>query len=983
MTSGWKMEQDEKLKGQLLQYPSNFSILKDVEKLPQHYLLTVKNKLVQESKASLFDTEMETVRIWNLLSFLHFLLGEESSALLYNDKVLGKCADSVVGLCNKAWICLNQERYENVKHIQRKLGALRENRRAMLLAGAEVAFSLTRFGMPLYGKAISHFKDILNQCRQSESGDGETKPLFVQIQLDEEFCIWTFGLALTEKRLLNIFNIHQSTKINVTKQQHAAVAELFVSLIDVTGEKRNLQRYKARAYVEIGLLAHTAEKNKVVFPDGVKDLLQGHFDRILPSKEYFTEALRIFPEDIFVLERSGKYFRYAGDLESSIQLLKNGLTIKESSFAHHHLALSLLKQLKMKKVQVNPQNRQNVTRRLFQEKGHTQNSAKETSHHAIVKGNLDDNKDSGFFSLSKTSGTGQEYNLNPCAPEFLPRDSSTDNITQQLEELTVYSETRQTSTIDPFRQRHFSSANSKPCMTSSTFSARRGSRGRRPRRGRGNYREYYERSISCEQHNRLEWYGDKVAERHTRRGGSLDEEKLESTPGLPKEHLALMASIKSPWKPKHIDKNMNSKAVEEILYHLDKSIELSGNTAALYDTGLFYRHIDEPFKALEVFRTLKKDKDKRCSLVQLADSYEQAALCIYFLLLEKGKYPETSEELEHNGVSEYNMKENLKRSVEISCHLISKIPFLKNCWISLSILKEILEGKQKSGEEEVERLRDLASLYRKLEKYHSSIQCLKELLNIVVDDKGKAEIAAEILDLVEEYLKEKRYADAVLTFEFIIALSIKGLKVKETLVTRVYIEAAIEAMKTGDEALARLRYNVMFGTENITDQAHSQVDDVDDDAEREKYDIFILCEEDKEESGARVLEIFQQFGITATVNFHSCLATEQRLAGLPKAVRSSKRVIALYDGESQSAAKQDFMHHFQMILAIVTKGLHGKMVVVVSETSVELPDIMLGCPKLVFDFSKIDEINRELILNDDICLIIKSILMESCGHQIV
>ena len=109
---------------------------------------------------------------------------------------------------------------------------------------------------------------------------------------------------------------------------------------------------------------------------------------------------------------------------------------------------------------------------------------------------------------------------------------------------------------------------------------------------------------------------------------------------------------------------------KEIFEHLDKAFQISKyNTPALYDKGLMLRRIQQPRKALYIFKQLMKDK---CSTIQLSNTYEQAAFC---LLDIKRSRPDIAEQDE----IDYNVEYYLNKSIETSFNIVSILPSLKEC----------------------------------------------------------------------------------------------------------------------------------------------------------------------------------------------------------------------------------------------------------------------------------------------------------------
>lgn len=57
----------------------------------------------------------------------------------------------------------------------------------------------------------------------------------------------------------------------------------------------------------------------------------------------FEEAMKLCPNQYFVLEQYGRHLRYTQDLDQSKNMLERAMQLKETVFSRHHLALTLKK----------------------------------------------------------------------------------------------------------------------------------------------------------------------------------------------------------------------------------------------------------------------------------------------------------------------------------------------------------------------------------------------------------------------------------------------------------------------------------------------------------------------------------------------------------------------------------------------------------------------------------------------------------------
>lgn len=202
---------DKELEIELGKYPSNFDIRVEVYALTKESILKVKDKMLREVASTPYDTEMETVRAWNFISFLYFVLGNIEEAFAYNSKVLLKCSENMTALCNKAWfLCKRQEYFSTIlfEEVLDKLKGLMKHRTVVLVAKAENAFCYARLGIKLCDTAGSLYNDVLKECdqirkfSQSSNISAELSPVSNTIPTSN-ICIWRFGCALAYNRTLN------------------------------------------------------------------------------------------------------------------------------------------------------------------------------------------------------------------------------------------------------------------------------------------------------------------------------------------------------------------------------------------------------------------------------------------------------------------------------------------------------------------------------------------------------------------------------------------------------------------------------------------------------------------------------------------------------------------------------------------------------------------------------------------------------------
>ncbi|XP_045206913.2 uncharacterized protein LOC123559160 [Mercenaria mercenaria] len=768
----------------LKKYPSSFDVLDNLPKSKEG-VKKINDKLELELKSEEYDTDMQYHRAWNLISFLCFVLKDNAKAELYNDKVLKSDPNNMIALSNKAWFSIKECVFDQyITEYDKKLEELKQNNLILLVAKAEVAFTYSRLGVKRFDNAISSYKDVIDECdrlTRVEMKEASRVPV-------DYICVWLFGYALAQKRQLNFSTAVDENELDFSPESYRRVIELYCRIIGLTDSSELVKRYRARSYVDLGQIRYGIED---IFPSETPRIFTENQNLPKQEEEYFTTALDILPEDVYVLERSGKYFRYARQIERSIRMLTKAVKIKGSSYAYHHLASSLRRKL----------------------------------------------------------------------------DIAVGNVLHQ------------------------------------------------PLRSKGQY-----------------------ATNRTRQS---------------------IKPIKSPLNAKRINYEENKEAADEILRYFDQAVEISLNTGAMYDKGLFCRQLGNPVKALEIFEYLIKNEEGNCSLVEIANAYEQAGLCIRDMMrecIENDQYQ----------VLEHKMKMYLKSSIEISCKIVANIPCLKKCWKSAPTLISILHGEADTQT----NYEDLLFLYEKLKRHKDALEVLNELEKFAHSVDENIEILHK---KIETYLILERYDDAVLALDMVILLP-KGLdKIGKRLCQQVYVEAGMDALKNGNDGIARARIHSSFKlmTRNNSDETHSSPDDGSDD---EKYDLLILSNIDEEDKGRQLLSIMNQIGLHTTLNIDSELPGTPILTGIISVMKKCEHFVTVFDfddGESVARKMQYFTQLLQTIVEGRKRGSSNRILIKAVPCD-KVPDIYFGYKVIDMDFSTV---HADFTKSVHVCETVKELLL--------
>ncbi|XP_052819087.1 uncharacterized protein LOC128244959 [Mya arenaria] len=1030
------MEGLKKLKEDLARFPSLFDCEGDIEKAVHNKksnILNVTERLELEL-ADENDMYSKTIfcRTHNLLTFLYVLLENYEKAIEHL-RESEKVELSLITITNRAY--MNLKRQENLQCIKddiRKLENYNEMKEMVLVANAEIGHALTRFGVQLYEKAVAIFSRVLKEAQTLQ-----TEPCCLRWK--ENVCVWTFSLAMTKKRMAHLTNNVEACKLSV--ENYKEIFNLYQNIVNTDGatESAYLKTIKGRALAEIGLLAHSVERNKSVFKRGLKDFFP---TKKLSSVNFINRAVDLSKFDAFVLQRCGKYYRYissqqVGYLHKSIDLLQQAVDIKPTSFAYHHLALSLKRQLEMESYRPGSaiRTKNDHVRQLdfetthgqsletapsypqgtfgktydsgfesnsrdnpfchFKEKNSAQQSGTETTN-SNKQGASAMSYESGYFSLPSEfrnmslESPGSNSRVSPrCSFEEKTNTPQSSIGHQTLRNETFDRHDSQSRMVfDGLHGEHFSRSSTR--KNSAQHGMRKQQFGRYPdhnyeyqnlpsekygsyakrnnfRCNRGQINHSYNRSFSeGQQYGRGRGFPCNSRQGYFRGRSMVENSSFNKTYfGPPRETVHIMQMIKSPKKPKHINPEVLPDQAAEIHILLDKAIEMD-NMAALYDKGLYHRQLGDASKALDVFKKLFCDQ--RCSLVQLSNSYEQAALCIAEML-ESADTTDTE-------MLKTDMVHYLKYCVEISCTIVAKIPWLKDCWVAAPTLEQFLGRRGKTKQ----TLKDLCFLYEKMENYDGAIKILNELRTSVRDEGEEIEV---IDKLIKNYFKKKDYNSAALAFDMIMCLPDGHSKVNGNLYLKVHIEGAFDALTKGETEMARLRLRNALDFNLQSKSVHGE-QNVEDECTSDGYNIFVLCETEKIELGLSFIGILDSMGLSVTLNAIDALPGRTELEGLGIVMNSSKHYIALLSSDQPTP---ELKHRYSMMRGVLEEKESGSLIVIKTNPDIRVPTMFKASPQLTLNFEELMEepqsVNiQEILSNDPMRDTLKDILMTLSGKPL-
>ena len=316
-------EHDERgFKEQLCKFPSSFD-LEDFNLLTNEKLLSERDNLLSKLNCKFVILD-EEIQLQNLVSYLSYLLGDIDNATYYNALALQKRFNNVIAIANRAWFHRKNGNFYQAQKDLEQLQILRKDDRvwedAFLLAKGELAMSYASCGPKFYKKAVNAYESLLK---------GNSIP-----RNKDAVAMWNFDHGRCLRRKLNVFS-------SVTLPKHIAkmTMEKACKIICNVIQTSRLKTYQARSWCELGELAYTIEHHPKKY---------GNVDKYIPTRyiqqkvtDYFKTAIELDSEDFDVNFASGRYYRYDGMYEESIELLKKALRIRESSKVYHHYALTL------------------------------------------------------------------------------------------------------------------------------------------------------------------------------------------------------------------------------------------------------------------------------------------------------------------------------------------------------------------------------------------------------------------------------------------------------------------------------------------------------------------------------------------------------------------------------------------------------------------------------------------------------------------
>ena len=320
---------DKEFEEAVSKYPSSFDL--KLHHLTKPKVKNIRDTLLGKLKNG-FVFQFEEMQVYNLISYLSYVVCDIDNAVEYNSKVLAKDRSNGIALANRARFNRHQMNFYDADEDLKRLESLYDNANASLLvklmSEGEIAQSYARFGPKYHQTAIAMYESIF------ERNSRVRRNIMV---------IWKYDYCLCLRRTLHIFN-----KAEYPDKEYCDILRKATTVLSDIIDTSNAQSrdgftiYAARAWAELGQLVYNVEKKPVTFGGKIQECIPVH-KRYLTSEVYVDRALELGYNDFDVLEICAKFYRYFNKTHEAIELSKKALQLRQTSFCYHHLALSLRK----------------------------------------------------------------------------------------------------------------------------------------------------------------------------------------------------------------------------------------------------------------------------------------------------------------------------------------------------------------------------------------------------------------------------------------------------------------------------------------------------------------------------------------------------------------------------------------------------------------------------------------------------------------
>ncbi|KAL3881194.1 hypothetical protein ACJMK2_027651 [Sinanodonta woodiana] len=844
-------KEEARFRQQFQAFPSSFNLeikeLKSAKTIERY-----KKKLEMKISSDEFESTTERVRIYNLLSFLCWSANERDDAYSYSMKALELDRENIVSLFNKLWM-----RRENghLSEGNKELSKLSKSKHNLILIGnAEIAYCYSVFG-PSY---ILRSKDMLEEVVR-DMGEQDIDPITL--------ALWKFDLGIIYRQLCNSGNMPRQGWENWDEEE---CIKRGTELLSEAACSDSPARWRGKCWASLADLLHRFPKGVSLNKYQTKDLFHPKAKDI--SVESLLDlAMQTCGEDSDVLK-----------IYKAEEVLRKSLSIRNTSSAHHHLALVLKHRLKDK---------------LFAKRGYDNKTSdrydpvgNNNRHKTCLANVIQDAKGRNVSSWSshRHDHSKQEFSHTKTRKTALRNDKSV-SATSKREKNIKYSNVKADSTLQH------------TCTKQATRSLARG-------RGAESSNVH---SWSSARHDRSkqEFSQTRTTVVRNEKSGSATSEMETSIKYSTRQIDSTLQHTSTQQAARLLAKGLDrvfsipedeKENVQEILHHLKEATKL-GNAWASLEMCIVLRQIKKFGEARDAFLMTLKMEDSITAILEVSCYNNIGACCRDIAEQETDK--KKREKWETDAVLYWR-----KALEKIASKEGKMLHFPKEEWMSYPVLKDMFQHR----ELDVEMLKALADLDEILERPAETRSFIQEIRKLGGDEASDLTIiSCEIKTL----LKEHRYDDAAQLLE---KREKEGIVISRNFRLMVYLECAFYLVIIGKTEKACSRFQQAFHLNSIA---------------KSKFDIFFLYDEDTETDKTIVLAekleeyLAGNFGLKITRNSQNVDAGKQRWDIQTEQMESSKHIVLIMD--ANEIPRGDLEYFIGIVQGISMTGISIPRIILV------------------------------------------------------
>lgn len=717
--------------------------------LPGKEKMKEKLQQLQKDLDEEFDVNEEQIFAYNFTSYLHWRLGNIEQAFAAS-KLAEELEEepNLITCCNKIIFHAELEKHYCSKKLLEAM-EIRNNiriKRSQLRTTAEIGYCYSRLGPQHHDRAVQYFQRAI---------DGIAP---------ERNILWEFRLALTLRRQSNIFQMTKPDNYRPDEKKKEAARLLYEILKFPTDGYCHL---KARAWCE---LSKTLFKGKKLFEIIHTDPEE---TEKIDERRCFQEAMNLCPDHYFVLQEYGAYLRYTRDLVKSREMLERSIQLRDTTFARHHLALTLKKLVELDTPK--PNYRRNL--QFSYSLDERSNFKSRDSHMSSMPESL--------ISMSSSSEHTEKKSIR-----------HDDNKINHSKRTIIYERSKSTGSVG--------NHDYQPQMQLNTDVTKATAKNHVSK-----YAYFCVPKVANVSKSPLKCHHEENYTAENQQSVSL--QKQEEKPFRQYQSDATdqkYTFISTRKSPRLVCVSQDNPLLLKAVEHLQRAIEMSqGFDVGRYDLGLLYRMLDRPYDALKCFSFITSNNCGKPSTypMSLINAYEQQAICKLDLLAKETE-PGKEEELK------YDARKFLWKAVFKTSEVIGTIPLLKTTSHCFPALKRLLQDEEKSSE----TYKELAKLHELLDYNDESIKFYKQITEIECD-------STSVRDLAQGYKNVGDFENALCT----LALLQGELDISDKLFyVDTCLEGAKDSLRKCDLEMVKIRfliaYRVIFSNQKVSASTEEQ-----------------------------------------------------------------------------------------------------------------------------------------------------------------